>query len=137
MRSASLFLMRWLVGLIFFWQGFGKVFEWTVDGVYENYFKSYEATFLPEWLIWTSAYYTSYVELICGFVLLIGLKRKSAYLLLSSVLIIVSFGHGLDSYIWDSTYVIHRALFLIPLMLLPGEWDRWSLDAYLMRRKTN
>lgn len=135
MRHASLFLLRWLLGLIFFWQGFGKVFSWKLDGVYENFFKSFDATILPEWLLWTTAYFTSFTELICGILLLLGIWRKPAYLLLGFVLIIIAFGHGLESYIWDAKYVMQRAFLLIPLMLIPLEWDQWTLDEFIKNRR--
>jgi putative oxidoreductase len=134
MRTAALFFMRLLLGLIFFWQGFGKVFSWKISGVYENFFSPYESTILPEWFLWLTAYYTSFAELICGVLLILGLWRKPAYLLLGTVLIIVAFGHGMQDYIWDAKYVMHRALILIPLMLLPSEWDRWSLDQFIKNR---
>jgi len=133
MRIAALFLVRLLLGLIFFWQGFGKVFVWKITGIYERAFAGLEETFLPDWLLWAMAYYTSFVELICGTLVVLGLWRKQAYLLLASVLIIVAFGHGAESYIWDIRFVLQRAVFLILLMLLPMEWDRWSLDEYLRR----
>ena len=47
---------------------------------------------------------------------------------LSAVLVVVTFGHGLKDPIWDTGHVMVRALFLIPLLLLPKEWDKFSID---------
>ncbi|MEM6376658.1 MAG: DoxX family membrane protein [Bacteroidota bacterium] len=134
-RAVGLFFIRVLLGIIFFMQGFGKVFTWGIEGVYASAFKSYEATFLPKWLIYSTAYYTSFVELIGGALLLLGLFRKWAYFALGSVLLIVSFGHGLASPIWSLDDVFPRAILLAALLLLPTAWDSWSLDHRLTNAK--
>ena len=75
-RAAGVFFTRVLLGIIFLMQGYGKVFTLTVPKVYELFFKDFENTFLPKWLIWCTAYYTSYIEMVCGFLLIIGLFRQ-------------------------------------------------------------
>lgn len=121
---------RALLGIIFLMQGYGKVFSYTVPKVYDMFFKDFEKTFLPKWLIWGTAYYTSYIELICGFLLIIGLFRKYALYLLAADLLIVSFGHGLLEPIWDLQHVIPRAMLLIVILLVPAQWDKWHADSF-------
>ena len=114
-------------------QGYGKIFMFTVPKLYNMFFAPFERTFLPGWLIWGTAYYTTYVELICGFLLIIGLFRKYALYLLAIDLLIVSFGHGLLEPIWDLQHVMPRAILLIVILVAPMEWDRWNLDELLFR----
>ena len=109
-RAAGLFFIRALLGIIFLMQGLGKVFTFGVSNLYGMFFKDFEKTFLPKWLIWATAYYTSYVELICGFTLIIGLFKKYTLYLLAIDLLIVSFGHGLLEPIWDLQHVIPRRI---------------------------
>lgn len=130
-RAVALLFARALLGIIFLMQGYGKVFTYTVPKVYNMFFKDFEKTFLPKWLIWGTAYYTSYVELVCGFLLIIGLFRKYALYLLGIDLLIVSFGHGLMEPIWDLQHVMPRAILLIILLLAPGEWDKWNTDSLI------
>jgi uncharacterized membrane protein YphA (DoxX/SURF4 family) len=73
MQTAGLFFIRVLAGVIFLMQGYGKVFTWSVSKVYEMFFKSFETTFLPKWLIVSTANYTSYIELIGGLLFAIEL----------------------------------------------------------------
>jgi len=108
-------------------QGFGKVFKWGLDNVYASSFASYEGT-LPKFLLWLTVYYTSFVELIGGALLLLGLMRYWAAFALGIVLLIVSFGHGLTQPIWDLQHVFPRTVLLAAFLLLPKEWDRWHLD---------
>ncbi|MDB4923233.1 DoxX family protein [Mucilaginibacter sp.] len=130
-RAAAILFARALLGIIFLMQGYGKIFTYTVPKVYSMFFKDFEKTFLPKWIICGTAYYTSYVELICGFLLIIGLFRKYALYLLGIDLLIVSFGHGLLEPIWDLQHVIPRAILLIAILLTPGQWDKWNADRLL------
>ena len=134
-RAVAVLFARALLGIIFIMQGYGKVFTFTVAKVYDMFFKDFERTFLPKWLIWGTAYYTSYVELICGLLLIIGLFRKYALCLLAIDLLVVSFGHGFMEPIWDLQHVIPRAILLITILVVPSQWDRWNLDEFLLPRK--
>jgi uncharacterized membrane protein YphA (DoxX/SURF4 family) len=134
-RAAGIFFIRALLGIIFFMQGLGKIFIFTVPVLYEKFFKSFEGGILPKWLIWATAYYTSYIELIGGFLLIAGLFRKYAVPLLALDLLIVSFGHGLEAPIWDLSHVMPRALLLIVLFLAPQEWDVYCADRIVRRKK--
>jgi uncharacterized membrane protein YphA (DoxX/SURF4 family) len=134
-RAAGILFTRMLLGIIFLMQGYGKIFKYSVPKVYDLFFKDFETTFLPKWLIWCAAFYTSYIELIGGFLLIAGLFRKYALYLLGIDLLIVSFGHGLIEPIWDLSHVMPRAVLLIALLLLPQEWDRWNLDILLKSKR--
>lgn len=134
-RKVGVLTLRLLLGFIFFFQGYGKVFNMKVSNVYNDFFKKTYEELLPDFLLQFTAYYTSYVELIGGFLLIIGLTRDWALYALASVLVIVTFGHGMAAPIWDASHVMVRALFLIPLLLLPREWDVFSLDTLIRDRK--
>jgi len=132
-QTVVAFFARVLLGIIFLMQGIGKVFTWGLDGVYSS-FQPYEETFLPKFSIVFAAYFTSYAELICGGLLVLGLFKNYALYALVLVLLIVSFGHGLSSPIWDLSNVMWRAVLLIFLLVIPKEWDKWQLDT-LVRKK--
>ena len=132
-RNIGMLILRLLLGFIFLMQGYGKVFNWGVENIYESAFLPYNE-YLPAFLLKLAAYYTSYIELIGGFLLVMGLFKKFTLYALGSVLVIVTFGHGLSEAIWDMQHVIYRAMLLIPLLLLPEEWDRFKID-YLFNKK--
>lgn len=133
-KKIALLTIRLLLGFIFFFQGFGKLFKFGVDNVYNNFFaKTYEGI-LPDFLLYGTAYYTSYIEFLGGILLIIGLKRDYTLYALASVLIIVTFGHGLVEPIWDLSHVMFRAILLLALLLLPKEWDHYRLDTLLKKK---
>ena len=97
-------------------------------------FKSYETT-LPSFLLKMVAYYTCYIELIGGALIIIGLFRNYALYALGSVLLIVAFGHDMAQRIWDLSHVFPRAILLIIILVMPISWDKWNL-VYLIYRKS-
>ena len=131
-RTVALLFARTLLGIIFLMQGYGKIFTYTMPDLYNMFFKNFETTFLPDWIIWSVAYYTSYIELIGGFLLIIGLFRKYVFYLIALDLLIVAFGHGLMEPIWDLQHVMPRAILLIVLMIVPQDWDKWNSDALII-----
>lgn len=133
-QKVAVFLMRVLLGLILFMQGHIKIFKFGIDGLYENMFKAYEAI-LPKFLVVFAAYFTSYVEFIGGFLLIIGLFRNWVLYAVGLVLLIVAFGHGWQEGIWDLSHVMYRAMLLIGLLLLPEKWDVWRADNLKTKHK--
>ena len=129
--------VRLILGFIFLMQGIGKVFTWGVDNMYKSdmFHRAYK-DLLPDFVIKFTAYYTSYVELVGGLFLVLGLRINYTLYALASVLVIVTFGHGLVEPIWDLTHVMYRTILLVTLLLLPKEWDRISID-YLFEKYSN
>lgn len=129
------FFLRNLLGLIFFFQGLGKIFIWGFSGMYENAFKPLENIF-PVWWLQATMFGTTFVELSGGALLILGWKRRWALTALGLDLLVVSFGHGVQAPVWDLSHVFPRAILLAGLLLLPENWDHWSVDALLKKRRT-
>lgn len=135
-QQIAVLTIRLLLGFIVFFQGFGKVFTFGLDNVYKNFFQASYSELLPDFLLLFTSYYTSLVELIGGFLLIIGFKRDYTLYVLASVLVIVTIGHGLKNPIWDLSHVMYRAILLISLLLLPKNLDIFSIDNYYINYKS-
>ena len=133
-KQVAVLTVRLLLGFIVFFQGFGKVFKFGLDNVYKNFFQSSYGDLLPDFLLLFTAYYTSLIELIAGFFIIIGFKRDIALYFLASVLVIVTFGHGLKDPIWDLSHVMYRAILLVTLLLLPKDYDLFSIDGLINKK---
>lgn len=133
-QQVAILTIRLLLGFIFFFQGFGKVFTFGLDAVHKNFFQASYSELLPDFLLLFSAYYTSLVEFIGGFLLIIGFKRDITLYFLASVLVIVTFGHGLKDPIWDLSHVIYRSILLVSLLLLPKSLDIFSIDEFINKK---
>lgn len=134
-QQIAVLTMRLILGFIFFFQGFGKIFQFGLDNVYKNFFLKSYANLLPDFLLLFTAYYTSIVELIGGLLLVIGFKRDYALYFLASVLVIVTIGHGLKDPIWDLSHVMYRTILLVSLLLLPKSLDIFSVDFLIKKDK--
>lgn len=129
---------RLLLGFIFLMQGYGKVFTWGIGKLYHmDFFQPTYKNLLPGPITLGTAYYASYVELVGGFLVIIGFKRDYALYALASVLIIVTFGHGLAEPIWDLSHVMYRAVLLVFLLMVPKDWDTISLDYLILKLRTS
>ena len=136
-QQVAVLTIRLLLGFIVFFQGFGKIFTFGMDNVYNGFFLESYKELLPDFILVFTAYYTSYIELITGILIIIGFKRDIALYFLASVLVIVTFGHGLKDPIWDLSHVMYRAILLVSLLLLPKEYDLFSIDAFINKKSKN
>lgn len=134
-KQIAVLTIRLLLGFIFFFQGFGKVFKFGLNAVYQNFFLKSYGELLPDFLLLFTAYYTSIIELVGGLLLIIGFKRDYTLYALASVLVMVTFGHGLKDPIWDVSDVMYRAILLVSLLLLPKDLDKYSVDFLIKKDK--
>jgi|SRR5690554_92688 len=133
-KAVSALTVRLILGLIFLMQGFGKIFSWGMEKVINaDFFHGTFKGLLPDFIIYATAYYTSYIELIGGFLLVLGFRTNYALYALASVLVIVTFGHGLAEPIWDLSHVMYRTILLVTLLILPKEWDTFSIDSMIKK----
>lgn len=128
-RAAGMFFLRALLGIIVGMQGYGKVFTYGIWTIYESSFRPLETVF-PKGILIAVLYFTTAVELIAGICLVFGAFRNWSLYLLSLVILVVSFGHGIDSPIWDLVHVLPRAILIAALLLLPEDWDKWRLPMF-------
>src|SRR6185436_4763665 len=125
------FFTRVLLGILFFMQGYDKIFNVKISNVIETIRPPYHKLKLPGLMVKFSAYFTSYVEFICGFLLVVGFMKYFSLYLLGIDLIIVSFGMSVINLVWNMELVFPRFLLLLFLLIYPGEYDLISIDNLL------
>lgn len=125
---AAVFIARVFLGLLFFFQGYDAVFNIKIRNIIDTYQNSFANKGIPKFLTVCGSWFTSYVELIFGFLLVVGLFEYYALYLLGLNLIIASIAFGIITPMWDMRFVFPRLALLIFLLLVPGSWNMWSLD---------
>ncbi len=135
-RGLAALVARLTLALIFLMAGSWKVFSLgATEHARALFVEPYTDTFLPAWSLWVAGTTVPWVELVGGALLLVGWRRIVAAAGLGGVLILVTFGHLLAEPLFDfSAHVVPRTLLLVVVLALHGE-DRWSLDAWLARRR--
>jgi uncharacterized membrane protein YphA (DoxX/SURF4 family) len=137
-RAWAIFTVRALLGLIFLTAGLNKVF---LLGPLEHarlYFvEPFSASFLPVWGLWVSGTVIPILELAAGALVLAGLWRGPAMLVLGAILVFVMFGHLVAVPMFVATAaVLPRTGLLIVLLLLPAAADKYSIDVAWRSHRT-
>ncbi|MDF2438678.1 MAG: hypothetical protein K0Q95_3054 [Bacteroidota bacterium] len=127
------FVLRVTLGVLFFFQGYDKVFKVKVTGVTNVFRQELGSIQLPSFILSAAAIFTSYAEFICGGLLIIGLFKTYALWVLGIDLILVTAAFSLIKPMWDMNLVFPRLIILAILLYLPVEWDTISLDHLISR----
>ncbi len=135
-RAWALLFARLVLGLIFLMAGFWKVFQLGPLQHARKYFLPFSDTFLPVWSLWATGVVITFIELIGGALVILGLRTRDALIALGYVLAIVTFGHLLKEPLYEfHTHVIPRLALLLFVLMLPREDDRLSVDHLIAKRK--
>ncbi|MGV3632231.1 MAG: DoxX family membrane protein [Bacteroidota bacterium] len=127
-ETAAVFIARVFLGCLFFFQGFDAVFQVKLKNVVETYRAAFASKGIPLSLLILASWFTCYTELIGGLLLILGLFKYAALYLLGLNLIVASVGFGIHTAMWDTRHVVPRLLLLLFLLVVPQDWDAWSID---------
>lgn len=126
-HAVAVATVRILAGILFLFQGYDKIFNIGISEL-KNTISSINKNRLPDGLIYGISAYTSWVELICGFLLILGFFKFFAIYLLCINIIIVALGFSMAKPMWENNLVFIRLVLLIFLLVTPGSWDLISFD---------
>jgi len=127
-ESVLVFILRVILGLLFFFQGYDKVFKVKVNGVVDFFRSELGSIRINNTVLKITTYYTSYIELIGGLLLIIGLFTKYSLYLLGVDLILAVGAFSLIKPMWDMQLLFPRLMLLSILLYLPEEWNTISAD---------
>ncbi|MFL5752637.1 MAG: DoxX family membrane protein [Bacteroidia bacterium] len=140
MADYKFYIAEWItrlfLGILLFFQGFDKVFVVKIKGVIEAYENEVCARrHIPRGLLSFAAYWTSCIELLTGFLLILGLFKYFALTLIGIDLLLVAVAFSIVKPMWDMKFVFPRLVLLITLLLLPEQWNVISLDYLIQNLK--
>lgn len=127
-ESVLVFTIRVILGLLFFFQGYDKIFKVKMKGLIGTFRYELGSIKVPNILLEITTYYTSYVEFACGALLIIGLFTKYSLYLLGIDLILVVGAFSLIKPMWDMQFLFPRLMLLSILLYVPEEWNLISAD---------
>lgn len=130
-ENIAVLITRIILGLLFFIQGYDKVFHIKLAEVIRTFKFELKRPGIPDSMFSLSAYYTCYVELIGGFMLLVGFMKYWVLYALGLDLILVALAMSMIRPMWDMGLVFPRLVLLLLLLMLPSSWDIFSVD-YLL-----
>lgn len=124
-------LIRFFTGIVFMFQGYDKLFRIKIPGVIDVFKVDAANKNIPGPLLSGLAYYTSYVEFIGGFLLIVGLFTNYSLYALGIDILFVTFAFSYLEPMWDMKHVFPRLILIVALLLLPEEYRQISVD-YLL-----
>jgi uncharacterized membrane protein YphA (DoxX/SURF4 family) len=122
------FIARVFLGFLFFLQGYDKVFRLGVKQVIRTVHEPLAAKGIPEFISTIGSYFTSYVELIFGALLIVGFAKYVCLYFLGVDLIFAAIVFGIVEPVWDMKHIFPRLVLLIFLLVIPSQWDVISID---------
>jgi uncharacterized membrane protein YphA (DoxX/SURF4 family) len=128
----AILIARVFLGVLFFMQGYDKVFGIGLKNITESFKKELGNSILPGPIITLSAYYTSFIELIGGFFLILGFMKYYTLYALGLDLILVAVAMGMIEPLWKMDFVFPRLALILFLLVVPAEWDTFCLDTLLL-----
>ncbi len=126
-------IIRVFTGILFFFQGYDKIFKVRMKGVVDNFLLEAEHSHIHKPLVVMVSYFTSYIELIGGALLIFGLFINYALFALGFDLVLVCFAFSVIRPIWDMKYVFPRLILVIILLFLPNDYHKIGLDYFLTK----
>lgn len=126
--TSAITIARVFLGFLFLFQGYDAVVKIGMKNVTNTYQEQFAKKGISRALTSLAAIFTSYTELICGGLLILGLFELIALYLLGLNLIIAAIGFGVNEPLWNTRNVFPRLALLLLLLMTPLEWHHFSLD---------
>lgn len=130
-QEIAVFIVRVLLGILFFFQGYDAIFKLKISTVIITYQNSFANKGIPKFITACGAWFTSYSELIGGFMLIFGFYEYIALYLLGINLLVASFAFSVNTPMWDTKHMLFRLILLIFLLIVPISWHTYSIDNLL------
>jgi thiosulfate dehydrogenase (quinone) large subunit len=135
MRAWAIAFARVILGLIFGMAGYWKCFVLTPSGHVQRFFLPYADTWIPVWLLWAVGSVIPVVELVAGWLLVVGYRVRESLVALGFVLVTVTYGHLLKDPLYSfSDHVIPRLALLVFVALLIDD-DQFAVDYWWRRHQ--
>lgn len=122
------FMVRFILGSLFFFQAYDKLFRIGMHNTYEAIYPEYLHRNVPKWFIKLSVWCSTYIEIMGGALLIVGLFKPLTIMFLGINLMMVTVGFSFLKGVWNMEHVFPRLILLIILYFIPFHWDVFTLD---------
>lgn len=126
--TIALLLLRLTTGILFFYQGYDKLFRLGTSKVLDTISDPLRKTLLPIPALRPLVFISSWIELMSGLCLILGLFNTYALIALSADLAVVALIFSSMKAMWDMQFYFPRLTMVLALLLLPREADIYTLE---------
>ena len=121
-------LVRVVLGILFFMQGYDKIFRIGIGVAAEAASTPMTYRIFGKSILKTAILISSWIEMVAGALLIAGFQRDAALILLSADMIVAGIVFSMIKPMWDMQFYFPRLVLLVFLMIIPLGWDIYSLD---------
>jgi len=125
-------MVRVVLGILFFAQGYDKIFKIGINAVVDAASTVDMHRILGKGLLKASVLLSSWVELLAGALLIAGFQKDVALIALSADMIVAGIIFTLIKPMWDMQFYFPRLAMLVFMAIIPPGWDIWCID-WMMR----
>ena len=121
-------LVRVILGILFFMQGYDKIFRIGIGITADAVSTPATERFFGKSILKTAVRISSWIELVAGGLLAIGFQRDAALILLCADMLVIGIIFTLIKPMWDMEFYFPRMAMVVFLAVIPPGWDIWSID---------
>ena len=131
LQSSALLLVRLILGMLFLFQGYDKVFRIGINNVADAASTTVTEKFFGRTIFKTAILISSWIEMIGGTLLITGFQRDYALILLSADMLMTGLIFSLIKPMWDMQFYFPRLILLVIIMIVPESQDMFCIDHLL------
>jgi uncharacterized membrane protein YphA (DoxX/SURF4 family) len=131
LQSIALLLVRAILGVLFFYQGYDKIFRIGIAAVADATSTPETEKIMRKSFFRALIFLSSWIELLSGIMLIIGFQRDLWLVMLGADMLGTALIFSIIKPMWDMRYYLPRLLLLVVLMLMPSECDCYRIDSLL------
>lgn len=128
-RAVGWLLLRATAGILFFFQGYDKLFKVGIMNAAEAFDGSFHNGIRSRPFLRGLLALSSFVEMCGGVLLVLGLWRQVGAIFLGLDLIAVALVFSASNPMWDMQYYFPRFSMIVAILMLSPASDRFCLDA--------
>jgi uncharacterized membrane protein YphA (DoxX/SURF4 family) len=121
-------LVRVMLGILFFMQGYDKIFRLGINTTAEAASNPVTYRLFGKSIYKTGIAISSWIELVAGGLLVIGFQHDAALILLCVDMLVTGIVFSLIKPMWDMQFYFPRLAMLVFMAIIPPGWDIWSID---------
>ncbi len=127
-QALAILICRLILGILFLFQGYEKIFRFGISGVENIYSSELIKKGIPSGFIRASIFLSSWIEFLGGILLIAGIWKYYTLAILGLNLTMASLAFSVMRPMWDMQHVFPRLMMLLLLLIAPPSWDIYSID---------
>lgn len=126
--SVAVLLVRLITGILFFFQGYDKLFNVKIKNIALTFSEPLSKIRFPAGFIRPAIALSSFVELIGGILIFLGLFKCMTLYFIAADLVFIAFIFSAVKPMWDMQFFFPRLIFILMLLFTSSIPDLFSLD---------